>query len=446
MTGTKLGVMMELFSYIYQNINSKTLDLSSRNIDDSIAQQIAPYIKECVNLEELILDDNNIGTEGIKAIAESISSENLKILSINDNYINDDGVQHIADLMLKQKNLEFLAISHLNINELGDLITSKGAKILAKSIEQAPMLNTLILSENLIKNDGLKAIIEAINIHNSVIDLQIESNDIDDLSELAEVLKNNQSLKKIDFSANNLGDEGAKILADVLAANNMKLDKLLLVNCKIKDIGIEHLSSALQSNDTLESLYLEYNEITDQGAMHLSSLLANNTLQSLYINHNKITDIGAELFIKALRKNTSIEHAECNYNEINKELLQDIEEIVKNNRKGLIRLVLSNREMQEELSLSNEEAQELLQNIGIEEELNTTTENLVQEEFTEESEEIESNNKRTIDALDDDIIQEEQRASKKIKLEESTDQLPIQTELVGEDSSSDSCISDIELE
>ncbi|MDP5110348.1 MAG: hypothetical protein NWP47_03060 [Rickettsiaceae bacterium] len=389
--------LIELQRYIHQNINSKELDLSDRNIDDFIAQQIAPSIKECTQLEELNLNDNNISTQGIKAITESISSKNLKVLLVNDNYINDAGVQYIADLMLKQKNLEFLTISHLNINEPENCITNQGAKILAKSIEQAPMLHTIILSENSIKNDGLKAIIEAINIHNSVIDLQVDSNDIDDLSESAEALKNNRSLKKIDFSANNLGDEGAKILSTILEIGNINLAELILINCEIKDEGVRYLASALKKNDTLESLFLESNEIKDQGAEYLATMLeTNNALVMLYLNNNQITNIGAEFFIKVSKVNITIHFISLDFNKISDELLQ----------------VIDNS-------------------------LNTVPENLVQEE-------IEFNNKRTIDELYDDITQEE-LPNKKIKLED-TNQSPIQTELVGDASSINSCVSDLELE
>ena len=69
--------------------------------------------------------------------------------------------------------------------------------------------------------------------------------------------------------------------------------------------------------------------------------------------------------------------------------------------------------------------------------LKTVPKNLVQEE-------IEFYNKRTIDELYDNITQEE-LPHKKIKLE-AINQSPIQTELVGDDSSSDFCISDLELE
>ncbi len=172
---------------------------------------------------------------------------------------------------------------------------------------------------------------------------------------------------------------------------------LTLIHCEIKDEGARYLASALKKNDTLESLFLESNEIKDQGAEHLASMLeTNNVLVMLFLNNNQVTNIGAEFFIKVSKANISISSIKLDCNEINDELLQVIDNSLK-----------------------------------------TVPENLVQEE-------IEFNNKRTIDELYGNITQEE-LPHKKIKLED-INQSPIQTELVGDDSSVDPCISDLELE
>ncbi|XP_018534713.1 leucine-rich repeat-containing protein 34 [Lates calcarifer] len=92
----------------------------------------------------------------------------------------------------------------------------------------------------------------------------------------------NKCVTGLDVKYNNITDEGAGHLADLLQEENSALRSLDLMFNDILTDGAEILSKSLQSNSTLLSLRLSGNKIGNKGAMHLASMLqVNNTLQEL---------------------------------------------------------------------------------------------------------------------------------------------------------------------
>ena len=65
----------------------------------------------------------------------------------------------------------------------------------------------------------------------------------------------NNSITRLDLSYNNIGDEGARTLADTLLKNT-SLTSLDLRYNKIGDIGAKAFADALLKNTSLTSLYL----------------------------------------------------------------------------------------------------------------------------------------------------------------------------------------------
>ena len=83
---------------------------------------------------------------------------------------------------------------------------------------------------------------------------------------MAEALKQNNKLEKVFLDGNNIGDEGAKSLAHALMANHtlQRIDLDLDAN-NISNKGVKFLAEALKVNTTLEEIYLDDNKIGDRG-------------------------------------------------------------------------------------------------------------------------------------------------------------------------------------
>ena len=78
---------------------------------------------------------------------------------------------------------------------------------------------------------------------------------------LATQLTTNYGLSKLYCDSNDIGEEGAKAIAECMEMMD-SLKKICLENNNIGDAGAKALAAALVENDTLLSLYLENNSIT----------------------------------------------------------------------------------------------------------------------------------------------------------------------------------------
>ena len=99
----------------------------------------------------------------------------------------------------------------------------------------------------------------------------------------AKALSTNSSLEVLNFSGNEIGCEGAELLAQSLRSNT-KLRVLYLSGNDIKDRGACALAKALSVNHGLKHLGLNDNPLSEDSIRQLiGSLQHNQTLQSIYL-------------------------------------------------------------------------------------------------------------------------------------------------------------------
>jgi Ran GTPase-activating protein (RanGAP) involved in mRNA processing and transport len=102
-----------------------------------------------------------------------------------------------------------------------------------------------------------------------------------DALELAGALERNRTLKVLDLSFNNIGDD-SRLLAAALERNN-SLMMLYAYRNNIGDDGARNLAAALERNNSLTALHLGDNSMGKVGAAALRAALETNcTLDALY--------------------------------------------------------------------------------------------------------------------------------------------------------------------
>lgn len=112
------------------------------------------------------------------------------------------------------------------------------------------------------------------------------------LQKLLEPLINgrNTTLTALDLSQNSLGDDGAKIIADLIIKNPFIINLGIGKN-NIADEGFSLVSIAIGQNSTLRELNVENNYITNIGALStLKALKINCNLRVLKLKGNPIED------------------------------------------------------------------------------------------------------------------------------------------------------------
>lgn len=173
-------------------------------------------------------------------------------------------------------------------------------------------------------------------------------------------IKNNNELESLDVGFCRLKDEKIRLLTMTLkTCDNIKqlvLDNniiwdvfsdiaILLETTKLSNLSINAncasnkgcsiISNALSKNDSLKILQFRLNDIDDTGIFALAdSLRINNTLKKLNLNNNNITDSGAMILLDVLKTNLSLIKLNLGGNYINNTLLNEIETLLKRNRKN----------------------------------------------------------------------------------------------------------------
>ncbi len=229
------------------------LNLSSNPIGDTGAIAIANYIHcrpDC-RLKGLWLLSTGIGDAGASAIAKAQRIHPLEELYLQKNNV---GPQGVADLAATLSTDTVLRVLNLHQNRLGD----DGVLALANEglfQNESSRLEQLVLSSNGICNNAAVA--------------------------LGAYLGWNPSIRILDLSMNRISDAGIKVLS-VGLTQNFRLNCLNLGANLITDTGVKALAKALQLNRSLESLCLYRNPCIGQvGVKAMVHVLEDNPALSV---------------------------------------------------------------------------------------------------------------------------------------------------------------------
>nr|XP_015811061.2 leucine-rich repeat-containing protein 34 isoform X1 [Nothobranchius furzeri] len=106
----------------------------------------------------------------------------------------------------------------------------------------------------------------------------------EDVFAMSKCLQNHQAVTGLDLRYNNVSDEGARHLADLIKVENSALRSLNLMFNNIQKEGAELLAGGLQQNHSLMSLKLSGNKLSKKGFVALGrALQRNQTLQELQL-------------------------------------------------------------------------------------------------------------------------------------------------------------------
>ena len=93
---------------------------------------------------------------------------------------------------------------------------------------------------------------------------------------ISKMMMVNHSLQKLYMNNNNIGDDGISAIAGALG--NCKINKLNVIKCGITLTGARLLATALSSNHTITELALRNNPITVEGALLIVKSAVDNTV------------------------------------------------------------------------------------------------------------------------------------------------------------------------
>ncbi|XP_022804757.1 NLR family CARD domain-containing protein 3-like [Stylophora pistillata] len=224
-----------------------------------------------------------------------------------------------------------LQIKAIDVSHRG--LLGANALLLTNVLMSNTSVTELNFSYNEISDDGAAALSECLKENTFLTKLDLSRNNIGHAgaAALAECLKKNTSLTKLNLSRNNIGETGAAALAECLKENT-SLTNLNLGTSNIGDGGAAALADCFKENASLTELSLYYNNIGEAGAAALAESLKENTsLMALNLSSNEIGDAGAAALTKCLKENKSLTMLNLDENNIGETGAAALAECLKEN-------------------------------------------------------------------------------------------------------------------
>mmetsp|Transcript_13073 Transcript_13073/g.30806 ORF Transcript_13073/g.30806 Transcript_13073/m.30806 type:complete len:1373 (+) Transcript_13073:256-4374(+) len=262
----------------------RTIDVSFCGLDDRGISTLSKALvsrkrKGIAPLRGVILSGNFISLEVASELGLALSPDQNDETNGNDNVMSDE-------VNKKYYNEEFgLQVLHLGLA----LKDSKAVGLLLHGLGPSCPVKELSLTSNSIGPEGVECIVEFLEGKNRSKESKKKAKQV------------MPYLGRLDFSNNNIGNEGLKKLTRILQRRGAKhLVELRLSNNGIAHSGIEEMMMKLLQHN-LVSLTLDKNGIGDQGCQLIAaSLLSMKCLARLNLSFNQIGSRGVNSLMRSL--------------------------------------------------------------------------------------------------------------------------------------------------
>ncbi|XP_046881701.1 NACHT, LRR and PYD domains-containing protein 3-like isoform X3 [Hypomesus transpacificus] len=288
LSSTQLSALFFVLLTSEEKMDVFDLKIYSRSEEGLL--RLLPVVKDS---KTALLNDCNLSERCCEALASALPSSDLTELDLSINNLGDSGMKLLsAGLGNPLCKLETLRLS-------GCHITEEGCASLSSALTSASFLRQLDLSNNDLKDAGMKVLSAGLgNPLCKLETLRLSGCQITEegCASLGSALKSNPSLlRDLDLSNSDLRDSGMKLLSAGLGNPLCKLETLRLSGCLVTEEGCASLASALRSNPFhLRELDLSYNHPGEKGLKLLSAGLEDPHCRLEILN----VDHGGECWIK----------------------------------------------------------------------------------------------------------------------------------------------------
>ncbi|CAF1561948.1 unnamed protein product [Didymodactylos carnosus] len=209
---------------------------------------------------------------------------------------------------------------------------------LEEEIAKYELRSFVLLSKEHLTDRDMNIVAPQVIIQKQCTALWLAQNEItpNGASIIADALQDNTTLETLELSGNRLSDKGIHSLTQILAVNNSTLKKLYFGSNGITDRGALYIAQFLRNNRALTRLDLSFNEIGDIGVQRLARVLAhfNTTLIQLNLSWNKsVSDSSVDYFADMIEHHRGfdvVDVSNCSLSVTGKAKLRDMTRLKKN--------------------------------------------------------------------------------------------------------------------
>ena len=259
-----------------ENSKLTSVNLEGNQIGNIGCESLAKALKYNFSLKELILTNNHIETQGAFSLAMALGNPSccLENVKWEENLISEEGVAVLDSIkQLKRNREEWLeqvlrklakgTLFSINLQQkvIGDLEVIFLTNVLA---EHSPIVRTFWVNGETLSSFSLIPLVQR-------------------------ALPPPSNIQRFYLKQSTIGDDVAIALGQALR-QNITLEVCSLTDCSISAQGASEIAEGLKYNSSLRRLNLDRNLIQDDGFMKLLGTLPHPTLTALSVCDNQITD------------------------------------------------------------------------------------------------------------------------------------------------------------
>ena len=275
-------------------------DAGTKSLMRSISRHIDPHSTVNTHLD-MGLERNEIHEDGASHIAEVLNNTSIvSELWLSGNPIGDKGLQTIFNSLKRNNTLKVLSVSHCNMTDAG-----------VPSLIEAMNINTTLERLDFLKQSTYKKIILV-----SLLHCLYEAQDPSLCQFVVGQLGGRLDLRDTSLTPVDCLAIGYFLFSVTLTTSNNKVFKVNLGNCSLVDASTKSLIMGSISRyyidphstvNTHLNMWLERNEIHEEGASHIAEVLNNTSIVSeLWLYGNPIGDKGLQTIFNSLKQNNTL--------------------------------------------------------------------------------------------------------------------------------------------
>lgn len=232
-------------------------------------------------LVELDLSDNAFGPNGMIGLVDFLRSSScytLQELRLNNNGLGIQGGKMLAESLLACYELSVASGKPLALRVFisgRGRLEDEGATALAQAFKAMKSLEEVHMPQNGINHKGITALADAFKVNSKLRHLNLSDNTFTERGSIsmAQAIPSLQNLEVINFEDCLMRTDGVKALAKALKNSHKKLKVLKLSGNEISRRGAEAITEAVVTKDELELLELNANQLGEDGVEAVRGML-----------------------------------------------------------------------------------------------------------------------------------------------------------------------------
>ena len=240
----------------YKNLKKFCFYNNIINTDFEGWEDIAELLKNNYNIRCLDLHSSILYDIHLELIIKAIIDKRLRVLDLSENFLTSKGMEYLALFLRKNQTLQRLYLQRNTVCQF----KAEGVQLVTDALMNHPNLQLIDFSFMEITGSGkyIKTLIETVQTLKTLLLRSCKLN-IHDFKDICSILRKNESIQTFDISMNDMGSD--KSLDEIAAVinQNTTMKKILLDQMNLNMNNKDSIFDAIKNNNVLTNFSLNFN-------------------------------------------------------------------------------------------------------------------------------------------------------------------------------------------